>query len=276
MNGIKKRIALIDADGLLYHASKDTIEESIEIIDEKINNILHQTECDFFSLFLSPSQTFRNKVYPLYKANRKKYGQPLKFIKTLKAYLIEQYNAQEGNYVEADDLIAYWYNYSNINHENVFIENKIICSPDKDLLKCIPGEHFNYTYKLEDKNNPETLIKGWWVTTSEEEAAFNFWVSMITGDVADNISGLKGKGIKYGVQLLEDFFKEHEILGNAVYDEYIDYYFPNISTGIYEFSKTFRTLHLLQNNDDFINEVGESKLPEYLFINKTMEQEEIF
>ena len=36
----KTNLVLIDADGLIYHSSKDLLQQSIEILDEKINNIL--------------------------------------------------------------------------------------------------------------------------------------------------------------------------------------------------------------------------------------------
>jgi hypothetical protein len=107
---MNKRLVLIDADGLLYHSSRDTIEESLTTIDEKINNILEKTEATHYSLFISQGKYFRHSIFPEYKQNRTKSPTQLKWIKTLRQYLVEKYNAVSMNGVEADDLINYWYN----------------------------------------------------------------------------------------------------------------------------------------------------------------------
>jgi hypothetical protein len=47
--------------------------------------------------------------------------------------------------------------------------------------------HFNYRYKLPDKEDLDSLIKGWWVETSEQEAKEFFTYQLISGDRGDNI-----------------------------------------------------------------------------------------
>lgn len=150
------KLALIDADSLLYFSSKETLEESIKIIEEKIYNILIKTDCDYYCLFLSPKTTFRHNIYPEYKANRRKYKSPLKWVKVLREYLIEKYDAQSMPNVEADDLVAYYYTNRLYKCKDsiwkTFVLQKdklngleyeelvpIICSVDKDLLNSIPS-----------------------------------------------------------------------------------------------------------------------------------------
>ena len=166
------KLAIIDADALTYHSSKDSIHESIEIIDEKIQNIFTQTEATHYVLFISNSPYFRHQISPEYKSNRNKYKSPLKWLKTLKKYLIEEWGAQSMDLVEADDLCAYWMNKDlciaddgKIEPREVFIDaldycaienlpqfefesmEKVLCAIDKDLLQSISGKHFNYTYE---------------------------------------------------------------------------------------------------------------------------------
>lgn len=179
-----KILTIIDADGLLYHCSKDTLEESIEILDSRIEDILLQTNANYYVIFISNSPYFRHEICPEYKSQRKKYKTTLKWLKCLKSYLIENWNAQSMRNTEADDLCKYWYNQdiwgyisdSDIirlnsgfhlryighpTHEQVCLEsegiikdenwdkfNIILSSPDKDLLNSIPGKHFNYTYRI--------------------------------------------------------------------------------------------------------------------------------
>lgn len=204
----EKTIALIDSDSLIYHSSKDTLTESIEVLNEKFNNILEQTNADYYLTFVSLGKYFRHQIDPLYKKSRTNRVQPLKFVNSLKNYLIEQYNAVAGSGVEADDLISYYMNKNfytgtlkySISTEDTILSNpvslnpddfispekvnKIMCAVDKDLLQSIPGKHFNYTYRLEDKNNPESVIKGWWIETSIEDSSFFIWEQMVQGGLS--------------------------------------------------------------------------------------------
>ena len=201
-----KILALIDADALTYQSSKDSLEESVLTLNEKIQNIYEKTQCTHAAFFISKGKYFRPNIDPLYKANRSKYTSPLKYLKTLKSYLEEEYQANWMELAEADDLINFWYNNKfPINYEHGEIgeilnlnypDTKIICSPDKDLLQSIEGEHFNYTYKLEDKSNPDSIIKGWWVETSLLSAYDFIWKQVLMGDAADNVQGLNKIGEK--------------------------------------------------------------------------------
>jgi 5'-3' exonuclease len=270
-----KKISLIDADGLLYTSSKETIEESIISIDEKIKNIIEKTEADFVSLFISEGKYFRHDVMNEYKQQRKSYPTKLKFIKTLKSYLVEKYSASSHKRVEADDLVSYWYNedicinnYGVIETRQVFesaldlckSENtplfefesmqKTICSPDKDLLKSIQGRHFNYYYR-ENKETGE-LEKGSWIETTDLEALSFRTGQMIIGDPSDNIIGLRGKGDAFWKSLV----KKYESIPSygVILNEYIAHHNMDVNIGIMEFQKTYRALRILSCSSDFESE----------------------
>ncbi len=286
MENKDKVLVLVDADGLVYHSSKETLEESIQVLNDKIQNIYKKTEATHAALFISKGRYFRHNLDPLYKQNRGKYPTKLLWLKTLKAYLEENYQANSMNLAEADDLIALNYNRKFIylkesdqvcakedcaninmlaNSEEVKV---IISSPDKDLLQSIEGKHFNYTYKLEEKNNSESVIKGWWVETSEKEAEYFRWLQLLMGDATDGISGLPGIGIKRAEEMLNWAVNNNRDFPEYVLTRYISHH-HSVSKGIYEFQKNYRLLHLLENAEDFNKEIGElPQLPRIIEINK--------
>lgn len=274
----KCKLVIVDSDGLTYHSCRETLEESIEVLNAKIQNIYDKTEATHSIFLISKGKYFRHTLSSDYKANRGKYGNPLKWLKTLKSYLEENYNAYFMYNVEADDVAALLMR-EVICSDTIRIEAKktfesvncilqeegnspvefnkidvVLAAVDKDLLKSIVGTHFNYSYKVEDKTKPEEVIKGWWVTTTEEEALYNFWVSMIVGDVTDGIKGCVGKGVKYAEKLFAGFTTEQSYM-DLTLATYVTTF--GTSLGIYEFQKNYRLLHLLESDSDFIREVND-------------------
>jgi len=124
--------------------------------------------------------------------------------------------------------------------------------------------HFNYSYKLEDKDNPDSVIKGWWVETNTNDAPFSIWYQMIMGDVSDNVKGLFGKGVAWCNKRFEGLNVNQ--VRTLVHEEYIKEY--GQSKGIYEFQKNYRLLHLLENDEDFMREV--QKLPNFPIISEAI------
>ena len=282
------KLAIIDGDALVYMSSKDTIQESLLVIDEKINNIFEKTEATHYLLFVSNTPYFRHSISSDYKLSRTKYTSSLKWLKTLKKYLVEGWGAQSMNKVESDDLCAYWMNQDLcIDGDSERIETrsmfesalilcagdglpaftfnsieKVLCAVDKDLLQSIPGKHFNYTYKLTDKNDPNSVIKGWWVETSEAESDDFKRMQVVVGDITDGISGLKGKGIKFYEKISKEIKPSFGELLQLYCVEY------GQAQGIFEFQKNYRLLHLLNTDEDFEREIGQlPELPEIREVN---------
>jgi 5'-3' exonuclease len=283
------KLAIIDSDSLCYQSERENCIESIEILDEKIQNIFDKTGCTHYVLFLSNGRYFRHILDPNYKIGREKYRDKVKWVKVLRQYLIAKWNAQWMEGVESDDLCAYWMNkdlrilkdstYNNsiyIAGTNQILENeiieKILCSPDKDLLLSIPGKHFNYSYKL-DKDNisseSESSIKGWWVETTQEESNQFYSKQLLMGDSADGISALNGIGEVKAVKILKNW-KEGNI-ETFILDYYIEYYKGDVPKAIFEFQKTYRLLHMLNCDEDFIREVG--ILPSFPVITEIKKEE---
>lgn len=291
------KIALIDSDGLLYHSERESLMDSLSALDEKIQNIFDKTECTHYVMFISNGKYFRHSIDPQYKASREKYRYKVKWTKVLKQYLIAQYNAQWMEGVEADDLISYWYNkpiyyckFTNphsdshwmFSHcdttadETMNIE-KIICSPDKDLLHSIPGNHFNYTYKLENKDDPGSLVKGWWVKTCITDVLKFKNMQLIIGDNAD--------GVKTPFPENCGIYHQNIDISQILYGYIWGMYYETpkghiktveglgVSKGIYEFQKNYRLLHMLNCDEDFMREIG--RIPSFPEITEVKKQEVI-
>lgn len=249
-----KVLVLIDADSLCYQSSKETLTESINILDEKVQNIFIQTGATHYTMFISQGKYFRHDIDPGYKGNRGKYKTPLKWLKSLKSYLQENYGAISMNKVEADDLVAYY-------HKNISDYKTIVASADKDVLKSIVGTNFNYSYKLPDKEDISSLIKGWWEETTGIDSDKFFSYQMIAGDTSDNII----TPFPENCALFNQDLRLHEVL--AGYIDGLSYRTPSgqekfkegfgLVKGVYEFQKNFRLLHLLDCDEDFMREVGE-------------------
>lgn len=141
-----------------------------------LKSILEQTEASDHTLYFTGKGNFRETIYPEYKANRKGMDKPLCY-KKLKEYLCDNYTCETVQGIEADDALG-------INQE----EDTIICSLDKDL-DMIPGWHYNWNKKEVFEIN-------------KADADLNFWLQVLTGDMTDNIVGLRGVGPKTAFKLL--------------------------------------------------------------------------
>jgi hypothetical protein len=279
----KEKLVIIDADSLIYSSSKETLEESIQILNEKIQNIYDKTEATHSIFLISKGKYFRHDVFSGYKQNRGKYTSTLKWLKTLKCYLEENYNAYWMKGAEADDIAA-WLMNQTICSDTIRIETKetfesvncilqesgespvefnqidvVLAAVDKDLIKSIVGVHFNYSYVLEDKTKAESVIKGSWVTTSESDARGFQRGQLVFGDVGDGVTGIPKKGEKYW----EKMCLAGKVNLTDILEEYIIHY--GESQGIYEFQKNYRLLHLLSTDADFMQEIGE--LPAFPTVN---------
>ncbi len=99
----------------------------------------------------------------------------------IKKYLIEQWDAEVIDNMEADDYLA-------IN-QTKFGEDHIIATIDKDIRQ-VPGNFYNFVKKELDEVTPI-------------EAEMNLAAQMLTGDMTDTIYGIKGVGDITARKILE-------------------------------------------------------------------------
>lgn len=237
------KLAIIDADFILFYATvgnkvldefgnpkKDekgnfvyipkTEQEVFDSADQIISNILNFTKSTHYVGYLGNDKSFRYEIYPEYKAKRTA-PKPEHFLE-LKKHLVSKWFFNLLSSIEADDAV-------NIVRQ---LMDGFIVSPDKDILKCVEGLHFN-PKKME------------WVDTSKYEAEKNFWTSMITGDTVDNIKGIPGSGEVFAQKLFSSV-QNGDKLYSLVLEAYIDKF--GEFTGISEFYKNYRLLKMLDES----------------------------
>lgn len=247
---MNEKILLLDADSLIYICScKDTLPECIEEFDKRFKGILKATEVTSYLGFITLPQNFRYTIADDYKANRSSSKAP-KWLKALKEYTKEEYGFYGIQGLEADDLVGL----AKTHFNNLNIES-VIGAIDKDVLKQIPGIHFNYQL---DK---DTLDFKGWVTTKDSEALKFLFLQTLTGDSGDNIKGCPSIGpIKANVYLRAHQCETFESYVQVVISKYIEVY-KEPSLGLREFAKQFLLVYILRTEQDMYSELGYNLLP---------------
>lgn len=188
-----KRLSLIDADSIVYivaYNHQDDFEEMVlQSCDSVVDSILTKTQADYYIGFFSGKNNFRDTVYKYAKYKGTRPPKPEWFVKwerTIKDYLITKWGFYVTDGFEADDALSI--GYSTWNNEYTLI----FCSPDKDI-KQIPGLHFDYR-----KMDSEIF------TITPEQASYNYYLQLLTGDADDNVVGIPGLGPVKAAKVLED------------------------------------------------------------------------
>ncbi len=221
-------IGLIDADFIPYIVCynkvgepEKTLEEAISSANSYLSGLINGTKVDEFHLYFTIGTNFRYQIYPEYKANRKNTEKP-PFFNEVRDYLVREYNGIHGYNLEADDIL-------NI-YKNKYISDLtpyIVISTDKDINNLVG---LNYDIK----NNTTRLV-------NKDHAEQYFWGSVITGDTADHIKGVPGKGPAFIKKLWEET-KEINLFKSKVICEYINYFGEEL--GIEEFYKNYKCLKI--------------------------------
>lgn len=225
-------LALLDSDTPIFSTAlvSEDVSESIakSRLDVCINNIIRDSGCNEYMLFVSGGGNFRKEIDPSYKANRAEMPKP-KHREALRIHLIKEWGAIECNGYEADDGCG-------VNQKQD--GSTVICGIDKDLLQ-IPGRHYQWPIIRKGVVQREGLFHD----ISEEQGWRNLFTQMLTGDTSDNIQGVKGVGPKKAEKLLQDCSTETEM-----YERCMDAYLEDEETddGIqYQVERFERNLDLL-------------------------------
>lgn len=147
-------------------------------INRTMESIFDKTGADNYVVHMSPPGrgNFRFGIFPDYKSNREGFERPF-HLNALREYLTKKYEAVIIEGQEADDSISIEHYKRNNLGWDYDIRNSIICSIDKDFNN-VPGWHLNY-------------VKDEIYYLTEEEALRNFYLQILTGDVADGIPRIK-------------------------------------------------------------------------------------
>jgi 5'-3' exonuclease len=203
-----------------------------------MHNILAQNGTTEYVGFLTSKTNFRKSIKldstselvkeKEYKGNRKK--ELPKWFYTLKDWLTNELGFVTIEDLEADDCVCIYNNWAGPNR-------CVMVSTDKDFLQ-LEGTHFN----------PNLSI---FKTINSEEAQLNLWIQVLMGDSTDNVSGIRGVGIKKAQGILANC-PYRDSYHNKVLTKYIEAY--GEYRGIELFYKTYVYVKLVDNHRNMVPE----------------------
>lgn len=226
------KIVLIDADSLLYfEMGKDTLEEAIDGINQRIQQIIIETEAESYIGYLTLGKCFRYaaaKTKP-YKYNRKGGMKPPIFY-ALRAYVQQAHGFISVDGYEADDMVGIGRDYFvSAGHEVT------ISSPDKDVLQQLAGKHYNYQ-------------KAEFIETSCEEAEKFLWKQVLMGDSTDGIPGIPGLGPKTADAIIDNMPESKLEYHEVVLSQYMSKF--KTAEAIERFAETFKLVNIIKSMND--------------------------
>ncbi|HET9061892.1 MAG TPA: 5'-3' exonuclease H3TH domain-containing protein, partial [Candidatus Binatia bacterium] len=164
--------------------------------------------------FDMPGPTFRNEIYPAYKANRQEPDAELQAQFPYVRRLIEAMSIRsfgDPRY-EADDILA-----TLAKRLSAAGHDVVLVTGDKDLMQCVT-EHVTLYDPIRDLRVgiPEVIAK-FGVPPSEVVD-----VQALMGDSTDNIPGVKGVGPKTAAVLIQHFHSLENLLARTAEIESLD------------------------------------------------------
>jgi len=198
---------LIDADLVCYRCAASVGDGAEDIAharcDTLVRELIHTTNSEYYTCFLTGQNNFRKQINPEYKANRKDTVPP-QWLQSCRQFLVQEWNAVVSDGCEADDLLGI-----------TQTEDSIIASLDKDLLM-IPGNHYNWV-------NDE------FTTTTPLDGLRCLYRQMLIGDRADNIFGVDGIGKVKAARIIDVLDDEQDMIDTvfSLYKEDVERFIMN-------------------------------------------------
>jgi len=225
-------VLLVDGDPLMFRAAwkKSTVEEALKSWEERLEDLKNTTFCDEVKIAVFCSTNYRKDFFADYKntPNRHKAKANNPFFTKLRDLLVERGLVTVATGMEADDLVRIWH-----EEENAKGNVTVIASVDKDL-QCIASNHYLIHH---DKM----------IHVDEETADTHYWTQVLTGDMVDNIRGLKGIGPKKAAAVLEGATTTEDRCQRVV-DKFHEIHGENWEV---EVKHTGTLIHILKTRDDW-------------------------
>jgi 5'-3' exonuclease len=214
----KEPVYLVDSSIYVFRAwfvLPDTITDlngnpvnAVYGFSDFVSQLLTQTRPSHigFAFDESLSSSFRNEIYPEYKANRESAPEELKrqFLYCRQLLRFSGLAEFGSDRYEADDLIG------TLSQRYGDREHSIhILTGDKDLAQLIRGEDTWWDYARNNRLNHKGIEKKFGVRPDQiaDQLA-------IAGDKVDNIPGIPGIGMATAARLLKKFGSLDQILDN--------------------------------------------------------------
>ncbi|MFQ5766033.1 MAG: DNA polymerase, partial [Rhodospirillales bacterium] len=213
---------MIDGSGFIFRAyfaqmgrrdrlqrSDGTPTNAVFIFTKMLTKLVDDTEADYVAvIFDKARKTFRNDIYPDYKANRDDPPEDLIPQFPLVRDATEALNVaaidMEG--YEADDLIATYAREARDKGMEV-----TIVSSDKDLMQLV-GPGVVMLDAMTDKEISEEQVKEKFGVGPDRVID----VQALAGDSTDNVPGVPGIGVKTAASLINEYGDLETVLARAV------------------------------------------------------------
>jgi DNA polymerase-1 len=158
-------------------------------------------------VFDHPEPTFRDKIYPEYKANRSPMPDDLRLQIPLIHQLLKAMRIpvlSTAGY-EADDVIATLAVAGQARDMDVFI-----CTSDKDCRQLITDRVCIFNLRKKEVLDAEGLLRDWNIRPSQV-----IDLLVLVGDTVDNVPGVPGIGIKTAAKLLNEYGTLENLMANV-------------------------------------------------------------
>ncbi len=195
------------SDGLPVGAVSGFCNMLWKLLQEARDTSVGVVPTHFAVIFDYSSKTFRNEIYPEYKANREAPPEDLRPQFSLIREATRSFNVPciEAKGYEADDLIA---TYARLAREAG--GDATIISSDKDLMQLIGPQVIMYDTMKDRRVGTDEVIEKFGV---KPEKMID--LQALAGDSTDNVPGVPGIGPKTAAQLLEEYGNLETLLERA-------------------------------------------------------------
>ena len=216
------RLILIDGSGYIFRAyfairedmtrSDGTPTKAVygfsNMLMKLMDDLLDETETELIAVIFDAGRaTFRNDIYPEYKANRDAPPEDLVPQFSLVRDATRAFNVAcvEMKGFEADDLIA---TYARMGRERGL--KVTVVSGDKDLMQLVGGGVEMLDPMKQKIIGPDQVVEKFGVLPEKV-----IDVQALAGDSTDNVPGVPGIGVKTAAQLLDEYGDLETLLERA-------------------------------------------------------------
>ncbi len=213
-----KHLFLVDGSGFIFRAyyalktnltrSDGTPTNAVFGFCNMLMKLLDDTEADYLAvIFDTARKTFRNDIYPEYKANRSEPPEDLIPQFPLIREATEAFNvpAMELSGYEADDLIATYARQAIEAGDQV-----TVMSSDKDLMQLVRNGVIMRDPIKNGEIGPDQVAEKFGVGPDKV-----IEVQALAGDSVDNVPGVPGIGVKTAAQLINEYGDLETLLERA-------------------------------------------------------------
>ena len=212
-----KHVYLVDGSGFIFrafhairmmHRPDGTPSNAVYGFTQMLLKLLDDAGADHIAIiFDAARKTFRNDIYPQYKAHRPPPPDELIPQFGLVKQAVEAFNvpAIEMPGFEADDLIATYARQATEAGAEV-----TIVSSDKDLMQLVTDKVHMLDAMKNREIGPEQVVEKFGVGPDKV-----IEVQALAGDSSDNVPGVPGIGVKTAAELINRYGDVETVLANA-------------------------------------------------------------